>query len=49
MWVHGGGFVSERRGDLTNYLKVLAGKGFTVVNVDYTIAPEAVKVKQRTH
>lgn len=41
VWIHGGGFVSGRRGDITNYLKVLAGRGFTVVNVDYTIAPEA--------
>lgn len=41
VWVHGGGFVSGRRGDITNYLKVLAGQGFTVVNVDYTVAPEA--------
>ena len=41
VWFHGGGFVSGRRGDLANYLKILAGKGFTVVNVDYTIAPEA--------
>jgi acetyl esterase len=41
VWVHGGGFVSGRRTDVANYLKILAGKGFTVVNVDYTIAPEA--------
>jgi acetyl esterase/lipase len=41
VWIHGGGFVSGRRGDLTNYLKILAGQGFNVVNVDYTIAPEA--------
>lgn len=41
VWIHGGGFVSGRREDLTNYLKILAGRGFTVVNVDYTIAPEA--------
>lgn len=41
VWIHGGGFVSGKRSDLTNYLKVLAGKGFTVVNLDYTIAPEA--------
>lgn len=41
VWVHGGGFVSGRRQDIENYLKVLAGQGFTVVNVDYTIAPEA--------
>lgn len=41
VWIHGGGFVSGRRGDIANYLKVLAGEGFTVVNVDYTIAPGA--------
>ncbi|MDF6804824.1 alpha/beta hydrolase, partial [Escherichia coli] len=41
VWFHGGGFVSGRRADLANYLKILAGKGFTVVNVDYTIAPDA--------
>lgn len=41
VWVHGGGFVSGRRADIANYLKILAGRGFTVVNVDYTIAPEA--------
>ncbi len=41
VWVHGGGFVSGRRGDVANYLKILAGQGFAVVNVDYTIAPSA--------
>lgn len=41
VWIHGGGFVSGRRQDLTNYLKILAARGFNVVNVDYTIAPEA--------
>jgi acetyl esterase len=41
VWAHGGGFVSGRRGDIANYLKILAGRGFMVVNLDYTIAPEA--------
>lgn len=41
VWVHGGGFVSGQRGDIENYLKILAGEGFTVVNVEYTIAPAA--------
>lgn len=41
VWFHGGGFVSGRRSDVANYLKILAGRGFNVVNVDYTIAPEA--------
>jgi len=41
VWVHGGGFISGRRSDVKNYARVLAGQGFTVVNVDYTVAPEA--------
>lgn len=41
VWVHGGGFVSGRKEDIGNYCRVLAGKGFVVVSVDYTIAPEA--------
>lgn len=41
LWIHGGGFVSGRRGDISNYARLLAGRGFIVLNVDYTIAPEA--------
>jgi acetyl esterase/lipase len=41
VWIHGGGFVSGQRKDITNYAKILAGEGFVVVNMDYTIAPEA--------
>lgn len=41
VWVHGGGFVSGQRSDLTSYTKILAGQGFVVVNIDYTIAPYA--------
>lgn len=41
VWVHGGGFLSGRRGDITNYLKVLAGQGFASVSVDYSLAPSA--------
>lgn len=41
VWIHGGGFVSGRRSDITNYAKILAAEGFVVVNVDYTIAPDA--------
>lgn len=39
VWVHGGAFVSGTKGDVANYLRVLAGRGFTVVGVDYSIAP----------
>jgi acetyl esterase len=39
VWVHGGAFVSGSKSDVANYLRVLAGRGFTVVGVDYSIAP----------
>lgn len=41
VWVHGGGWVSGDKNDVDNYMKILAGRGFTTVSVDYTIAPEA--------
>ena len=40
VWVHGGGWVSGSKDDIANYGKVLAGKGYTVVGVDYSLAPE---------
>jgi acetyl esterase len=39
VWVHGGAFVSGSKGDVANYLRVLAGRGLTTVGVDYSIAP----------
>lgn len=39
VWVHGGGWVSGSKDEIANYARVLAGKGFTVVGVDYSIAP----------
>ncbi len=41
VWIHGGGFVSGDKRDLANYARVLAGQGFAVASVQYTIAPEA--------
>ncbi|WP_295363892.1 alpha/beta hydrolase [Arenimonas sp.] len=41
VWIHGGGFISGNKRDVANYARVLAGQGFTVVSVQYTIAPEA--------
>ncbi|GAA5020315.1 alpha/beta hydrolase [Terrabacter aeriphilus] len=41
VWVHGGAFVSGSKNDVANYLRVLAGRGFTTVGVDYSIAPGA--------
>ncbi|WP_114950733.1 alpha/beta hydrolase [Sphingosinicella terrae] len=40
VWVHGGGYVAGDRSEIANYLKVLAGQGFGVVAVGYSIAPE---------
>ncbi len=39
VWVHGGGWVSGSKGHIANYAKILAGRGYTVVGVDYSIAP----------
>jgi acetyl esterase/lipase len=41
VWIHGGGFVSGRPGDVANYSRILADQGFAVVSAGYTIAPEA--------
>lgn len=41
VWIHGGGFISGDKQDLANYARVLAGQGFAVASVQYTLAPEA--------
>lgn len=41
VWVHGGGWISGDKDQIANYLRILAARGFTVVGVNYTIAPEA--------
>ncbi len=41
VWVHGGAFVYGRRDNVTNYLKVLASRGFATVAVGYSKAPSA--------
>ncbi|MGK9148401.1 alpha/beta hydrolase [Plantibacter flavus] len=40
VWVHGGAWISGGKDLISNYMRVLAGEGYTVVAVDYTIAPE---------
>lgn len=42
VWVHGGGFVSGTRSDLSGYLRILAARGYVTVALDYTLAPTAV-------
>ncbi len=39
VWVHGGGFISGSKNQIANYLRILAANGFTVIGVDYSLAP----------
>jgi acetyl esterase len=39
VWVHGGAWISGNKDLIANYLRVLAGYGFTAVGVGYSIAP----------
>jgi acetyl esterase len=39
VWAHGGSWISGSKDHVSNYLKILASKGFTVVGVDYSLAP----------
>jgi acetyl esterase len=39
VWVHGGGFFSGNKGQVANYLKILAAKGYTTVSVGYSLGP----------
>lgn len=41
VWVHGGGWLSGSKSFITNYAKILAGKGFTVAVPGYSLAPGA--------
>ncbi|WP_087625050.1 alpha/beta hydrolase [Aeromicrobium sp. PE09-221] len=41
VWVHGGGWVAGSPADVEPYAKILAAEGYTVVAVDYTLAPAA--------
>ncbi len=39
VWIHGGGWVAGNKEQTANYNKILAGKGFAVAVIDYTLAP----------
>lgn len=41
VWVHGGAWVSGNKEAVDNYLKILAGHGYTAIGIDYTVAPNA--------
>lgn len=40
VWIHGGGWVSGDKADPAHYLSRLAGAGFTVVSLNYSLAPQ---------
>lgn len=40
VWVHGGGFVGGYKEDVKAYLLYLVSEGYTVVNLDYSLAPQ---------
>lgn len=39
VWVHGGAWISGDKDQVRNYLKILAGKGYTTIAVNYSLAP----------
>ena len=39
IWVHGGGFTSGSKDGVAHYLTILAAKNYTVVGVNYSLAP----------
>jgi acetyl esterase/lipase len=41
VWVHGGGWLAGSKEQLGNYARILAGHGFTVAVVGYSLAPGA--------
>jgi acetyl esterase/lipase len=41
VWIHGGGWLSGSKDLIANYARILAARGFTVVGVDYALAPGA--------
>ncbi|MCX2452114.1 alpha/beta hydrolase [Pedobacter sp. PLR] len=42
VWIHGGGWVAGSKDQMANYCKILAAQGYTVVAIDYTLAPEGI-------
>lgn len=41
VWLHGGGFLAGDKRQVGNYLRILAGRGYTTVAVNYSLAPGA--------
>jgi len=42
MWIHGGGWLAGSKEQMGNYARILAGRGFTVAVIGYSLAPGAI-------
>lgn len=42
VWVHGGAWIAGDKSQLSNYLRIIADRGYTVVGINYSIAPQSV-------
>jgi acetyl esterase len=40
IWLHGGGWISGNKANVGPYMKILAGKGYNAIAVNYSISPE---------
>ena len=40
-WIHGGGWMAGRKEQISNYAKILSHNGYTVITVEYSLAPES--------
>lgn len=39
VWIHGGAFLSGSKDQVSNYLRILAARGYATVGIEYTLAP----------
>ena len=42
VWVHGGAFIGGSKNHVANYMRILAGRGYVTVSIDYSLAPKAI-------
>ena len=40
IWVHGGAWIAGSKEDVAPYLRIIAGKGYTTIGLNYSLGPE---------
>ena len=40
IWVHGGAWIAGSKEDVDPYLRIIAGKGYTTIGLNYSLGPE---------